>query len=633
MLFRGILINLIIVLPYILLAAVITLIIKPTKESLTEHILKESLTWLDFLGDSFLITKLLTILVVITVATYPIALMITQKVHYFGASEWKVRNLTGQIYGILLALIGLAAFVELQPFAIDFFVGGRFDEIAGRFQNYLTDGQATLENGREILTAVGAIVIALAPYLFGKGGGDTSGRARSFGIYFVGVFSFLIFWLVYLNLCRWALIEGTSANWFKFSITIYRLYFLILDVLPNEMKIFTMNILVLYVIVGFSLWLYSLVFFDVNFTSMHNFYRDRLSKAYLISWNGTKKEKGYILQNDEQRLSELDIEHAPYHLINAALNVRHRKEIFQKGRNADFFIFSKNYIGGELTGYCKTEAMEKARSHVNLGTAMAISGAAASPTMGKATIKPLVFVLAMLNIRLNYWLPNPAWVKDSSRWALRNPAKRAGSIYLIKELFGLLDENSWNVNLSDGGHVENLGVFELLRRQCRLIIVGDGEGDPGLNFEAVAELQRLAQIDLSIKIDMEGLDLIRYGIQHHAIGTIHYGNSRIGKLIYLKSSLLGDDSLESSLPDDLFESSRRRTDDRLYDGNAYIAHYKALNPAFPHETTGDQFFDETQFECYRALGYQVADSVFGNRYWRLGMLDRLLYKSPLTAFP
>ena len=132
--------------------------------------------------------------------------MIVRKFDYFGSSAWQARDRTGNAYGFAMALIGLAAFVEFQPFAIDFFVGGQFNRIASWFQDFLTDGQLTSTDGQDTLTAVGAIAVALAPYFLAKNSGGSPGRARSFGIYFVGVFSFLVFWLVYLSLCRWALI-------------------------------------------------------------------------------------------------------------------------------------------------------------------------------------------------------------------------------------------------------------------------------------------------------------------------------------------------------------------------------------------------------------------------------------------
>jgi hypothetical protein len=253
--------------------------------------------------------------------------------------------------------------------------------------------------------------------------------------------------------------------------------------------------------------------------------------------------------------------------------------------------------------------MENASRNVDLATAMAISGAAASANMGKMTIKPLIFILAMLNVRLNYWLPNPArlWRKPKLlSWAPTGFASRVGPFYLLMEMFGFNTADSRYVNLSDGGHIENLGVYELIRRQCRLIIAGDGEGDASLKFGGLADLTRMVQIDMGIKIEIDGLDEIRRGEQHHAIGTIHYPNGRIGKLIYLKSSLLGDNNLMATLDSSRYTTSPYRDDNLMYDDDAYIANYKAVNPSFPHQSTGDQFFDEVQFECYRALGYQVA---------------------------
>src|SRR5207245_730818 len=119
------------------------------------------------------------------------------------------------------------------------------------------------------------------------------------------------------------------------------------------------------------------------------------------------------------------------------------------------------------TGYAATADVEQADPHIDLGTAMAISGAAASPNMGATTIRPLVFVMALLNIRLDYWMPHPGYLGGAGR----NRAARAlkvGPICFLLELLGLLDEKGPKINVSDGCHIENLGIYELLRRQCRL---------------------------------------------------------------------------------------------------------------------------------------------------------------------
>ena len=179
-----------------------------------------------------------------------------------------------------------------------------------------------------------------------------------------------------------------------------------------------------------------------------------------------------------------------------------------------------------------------------------------------------------------------------------------------KELTGFVSYKTSYIYLSDGGHLENLGVYELVRRQCRLIIVGDGECDKHYTFKGLTDALRLVRVDFGVTIEMDGLDEIRSGEQQYARGTIQYPDGRIGYLIYLKSSLLGDDMVEATVSEDAYVSSPLRRDVRLFDELGYIAHYKAMHPDFPHESTGDQFFDEVQLESYRALGYLIAKRAF-----------------------
>ncbi len=331
----------------------------------------------------------------------------------------------------------------------------------------------------------------------------------------------------------------------------------------------------------FALLVFNHLFLDVNITSIHGFYRDRLSQAYLIR-PGTD---GKLEPNDEQPLSELhrDGTSGPYHLINVALNLQASKDPGLRGRNADFFIFSKRFVGGTRTGYSRTEALESYDRHLDLGTAMAISGAAAAPNMGSTTVKPLVFILTLLNIRLGYWLPNPIRVNKGG-WLTRLALRGAGPKHVVKEALGRLDLSGSHVNVSDGGHIENLGIYPLLARRCKYIIAVDAEADPTMRFDGLVKLSRYARIDLGIDIDidLEGLRKDAEGLskRHWVLGTIHYGEHETGYLIYLKSSVTGNE-------------------------NEYVRAYRAQHPAFPHEPTSDQFFSETQFESYRALGQQI----------------------------
>ena len=217
---------------------------------------------------------------------------------------------------------------------------------------------------------------------------------------------------------------------------------------------------------------------------------------------------------------------------------------------------------------------------------MAISAAAAGPMMGARTIRSLSFILAMLNVRLAYWLPHPARVNQSSwlDWFIhRNP----GLISLLSEACGVVSDRGRFVNCSDGGHIENLGVYELLRRRCKMIICVDGGADPQFEFLDLTTLQRYANIDLDAKIDIDVDRLLPndQGVsqEHFGVGQITYHDGQIGTFIYLKLSYSGDES-------------------------EYLRFYKRKTPAFPHESTSDQFFDETKFEVYRALGFHVAQN-------------------------
>jgi len=344
---------------------------------------------------------------------------------------------------------------------------------------------------------------------------------------------------------------------------------------------------------GILIFLLNIFVLDVNITSSHGFYRDRLSKAYLFR----QKEDGSIISSDAQKMSELnqDSAPAPYHLINTALNLPGSTDPDLRGRNADFFTISKCYCGSQHTGYCSTKQLEHLDNHFNLGTAMAISAAAAAPNMGAMTMKQFVFIMTLLNIRLGYWTPNPKKINAAgnvARWRWPNVGPR----HLLKEAFGSLNARGSHVNLSDGGHIENLAIYQLLKRHCQLIIAVDGEADPKMAFNGLVTLIRYADIDMgiTINIDLENIRTDEKAIsrEHWTLGTIQYGRGDDGReetgyLLYIKSSLSGDE-------------------------NEYIRAYHRKYPAFPHQSTADQFFDETQFECYRALGEHIASGALEN---------------------
>lgn len=353
-----------------------------------------------------------------------------------------------------------------------------------------------------------------------------------------------------------------------------------------------------------ALYLISAISININKISLHNFYRDRLSRAYLIQAD-TKDEHdaglfAKIKHKDNLPLSKLKANVLPYHIINCNLNLTKtipdvdKHDRFYGGtiRNGESFIFSRNWCGSETTGYQQTRSYENYDSHLNLGTAMAISGAAVNVGMANNDIPLLRPLLALLNIRLGYWAYQPCKIKDGILAKLQRHIinRGPGSFRLMMEIFGLYPEDGTFINLSDGGHFDNIGVYELLRRRCKFIIVGDAEADPEMSFQALSYIIRLARIDFGIEIDIDISDVRldeKTGMsrQHCALGTIRYPrvdglNSESGYLLYCKSSLTGDEP-------------------------QHIHEYRTKNPTFPHQTTADQWFDEQQFEVYRELGYHI----------------------------
>ena len=328
---------------------------------------------------------------------------------------------------------------------------------------------------------------------------------------------------------------------------------------------------------GVALGVSTLILFltDVNEHSPHAYYRDRLAETYCV-----KVEGGTVAAAPPPRLDELT-DLAPVHLVNATANLPATRARNSRGRGAAAFVFSKHgwtYPRVE-EGRIQSAFVSSFVRDVDLATAIAISGAAVAPFMGTTTPNGASPWLTLFNIRLSYWLRNPA----------KGFAGLPSGIYLLRELCGLVDENALRLNLSDGGHFENLAVYELLRRKCRYIVAIDGEEDRELQFGSLMKLILLARIDFGadvrIDVDKLRLDAGRFSRAHFGIGRITYHDQSEGTLLYLKLSITGDEP-------------------------SHLLSYRRRQPQFPHHSTADQVFDEEQFEAYRALGQHIGERLF-----------------------
>ena len=320
-------------------------------------------------------------------------------------------------------------------------------------------------------------------------------------------------------------------------------------------------------------------FLNINLTGPHRLYRNGLNKTFV------QKEEAR-----EERVPLTDInprQTAPYHLLNAAVNIPSCKQPGLRDRHCDFFLFSKHWMGSPITGYRPAAEWQMNGQPADLGSALAISGAAFSANMGLGTYPTLRALLVFLNVRLGFWIRQP---HIAGKWGFPK-WKHPGFFCLLREMTGLgmREDHRW-LNLSDGGHIENMAVYELLRRRCKFIICVDGEADPQHTFQGLMTLVRHAQIDFGIRIEPH-LDDLR---PHKDTGMcrshfqrlcrIHYPEGT-GLLLYLKLSLTGNEA-------------------------ELIRRYRHNNADFPHQTTLDQFFDEEQFEAYRQLGVHVTEGLF-----------------------
>ena len=352
---------------------------------------------------------------------------------------------------------------------------------------------------------------------------------------------------------------------------------------------------------------------DINEFSMHNFYRNRLLRCYAGASNKDRHEHpftGFDASEHLIRVSDLRVKMpddpndaqrraslkygakpyvGPYHIVNAALNLVGSKNLAWQQRKASSFVFAPLYSGYEIPAPGQSwRPTEQFDNGLSLGTAMAISGAAASPNMGYHSSSALTFLMMVFNVRLGWWLGNPR--RDDS-WPRSGP--RIGIFCMIRELMGMTDEDYKYVYLSDGGHFENLGIYELVRRRCQFIVSCDAGAYPGLEFGDLGNAIEKCRTDFGVDIEIDVTSIRRpanasYSSAHCAVGKIRYDkiapNMPPGTLLYIKASLTGDEPTD-------------------------VLRYHAQNAAFPHQGTGDQFFDETQFESYRALGSHVLDEV------------------------
>jgi Patatin-like phospholipase len=329
---------------------------------------------------------------------------------------------------------------------------------------------------------------------------------------------------------------------------------------------------------------------NVNRFSLHALYRNRLERAFIGSARAQERKPDPFTgfdPDDNPRMAEVvprTGENRLFHVINTTLNVVSSNNPAWQERKAESFVITRQFSGNPVVRFQPTATYGDKYGGISLGTATAISGAAVSPNQGYNSSPLIGFLLMLFNVRLGWWLGNPrtgTFRREGPVW---------GIVPALKELAGATtDQGNW-IYLSDGGHFENLGLYEMVRRRCRFIVVSDAGCDPKATFEDLGNAVRKIYIDFGVSINFEQLTIEARktppvpGVSC-AIGTIKYPNSdQPGWLLYIKPGYHGTE-------------------------RADIRSYASFHEEFPHESTTDQWFTESQLEAYRALGAQTMELI------------------------
>jgi hypothetical protein len=399
---------------------------------------------------------------------------------------------------------------------------------------------------------------------------------------------------------------------------------------PPDRLFLLLGLLVILVLVGVLMGFVV----NINKFSLHGAYRDRLIRAYLGASRKAQQRQPNLFTGfdpaDNMPMHELQQgQHTkkferPLHVVNMTLNLVKGENLAWQERKAESFTVSPLHAGSyrpEL-GYRRSNLYGGRKGldggdGISLGTAVAISGAAASPNAGYHSSPVVTFLMALFNVRLGWWLGNPG-VAGKKTFRQRGPAFAVRP--LIEETFGLTTNTKPYVYLSDGGHFDNLGLYEMILRRCHVIVVSDAGCDPKCDLDDLGGAVRKLRADFGVPIEFTtGFHVYARGNRlgsRCAVGIIRYSavdggdpQQQDGVLIYLKPC---------------FYSANEPVD---------VVNYASVNQAFPHESTSDQWFSESQFESYRILGFHTINEICGNPRLGTTLTDLITAAKAAASLP
>jgi len=379
-------------------------------------------------------------------------------------------------------------------------------------------------------------------------------------------------------------------------------------------------LLVMTFLIGGVGWFLGL-FINTNRFSLHYYWRNRMMRAYLGATRDqdvretTKNKFTDFDHNDNLQMYEVN--QKPLHVVNVTLNLAGGKKLAWQDRKAESFSISPLHAGSYWLGYRRSQQYGDSKNKgISLATSAAISGAAASPNMGYMMTSPVVrFIMTLFNVRMGFWLGNPG-VAGEKTFDQPSPTQSVGPIFA--EALGMTDDKSRYVYLSDGGHFDNFGLYEMILRRCKFIVVSDASTDPDYCYESLAYAIRQVRIDFGVPIELRKPPPEKGDWQHSPSKVM---GMRFGKDLGKPNKYCAVFNIRYSCVD---KSANSPDADSDYDGvliyikptldgsePADVLNYHKGDNAFPEDTIADQWFSEPQFESYRMLGSHMVKKILG----------------------
>jgi hypothetical protein len=360
---------------------------------------------------------------------------------------------------------------------------------------------------------------------------------------------------------------------------------------------------------------------DQTSLSLHPFYRQRLADAFAV--RRVARPSGSIAEpypyEEMTYLREYGRRQAGYRFPRvtfcATANITGQDRT-PPGRRAVSFTLAHDYIGGPQTGWVRTDflkeiAGKRIQKDLTVQAAMAISGAAFASAMGSRTRFYEVF-LALSNARLGAWLPNPYFValklQNLYNWTIPGLPQRRRLSYFAREVFGLHPSGGRMLLCTDGGHYDNLGLVEMLRRRCKRIYCIDASGAGPPLDDTLAAAIRLAREELGIEITLKDspLDLVpggRDALQPKDV--LAELNKRLSKNAVTIGMITYPEVAGHPEEDgDLVFAQAVLTPEMPYQ----LLDFSQEDPTFPWDSTADLWFNSSQFDSYQQLGHVIGQA-------------------------